>query len=322
MSELIFTEDLDTAVLERELDKQFSKGETIAVKLHYGEPGNKTSLGPEYAKTIVDVLKKIGCRPFLFDSSVVYPSPRKTVEGHKKSAEVQGFTEMTIGCPIIFTDDSIPVKTEYMEMQVCKPLKDADGMIVLTHTKGHACGGMGGAIKNLGMGGVSRETKGAIHEAANAQYVEGCTQCKICEKVCSMNFIKVTDKPEFNSCFGCGACIDNCPAGALTVKEYPWDTLISASAKAVIEDQKVFYINILKNITPKCDCWSNPGKPVVKDIGVLYGTDIVSIDKASIDMINNKAGRDIFKELYYRSAMTQVVEAERLSMGKLQYKVK
>lgn len=142
----------------------FKPNEKIAVKIHMGEQGNKTHLKPGFVKQIISILNENGCRPFLFDSPVMYAGGRDTPEKYLKTAANNGFTEQSIGCPIIISEEHEIVKTPHLNAEVCKDLAEADGMLVLTHVKGHMCSGVGGAIKNIGMGGVSKKTKTDIHQ--------------------------------------------------------------------------------------------------------------------------------------------------------------
>ena len=120
-------------------------------------PG-KHFLNPDYAKAVVDVCKELKLKPFLFDSPVDYNSPRHFSKGYQLVAKKHGFgfTDIKI------SNESVKVKGKHMDYDVCKELIEADGVIVLTHVKGHLCSGFGGAIKNLGMGAVTRGTKKEI----------------------------------------------------------------------------------------------------------------------------------------------------------------
>lgn len=318
--ELLHTNALDKEVLNKEFADFNGR---IAVKLHYGELGNKTRINPEHAKIVVQALQENGCEPFLFDSSVVYPSKRQNVKDHRETAAKQGFTEYDMGCELVFTDEIVPVKTEHMTAEVCKPLLDADGMVVLTHVKGHICTGMGGAIKNLGMGGLSPKTKGEIHSRAEAVYDDGCTECGLCVKICPFHSIELQEgRPVIGNCAGCDQCVDNCPAEALKVKDLPFDLMISEGAQAVMKDQRCYYINVIENVTKLCDCCEDPGEMMGPDAGILMGKDIVAIDWASIDLAIKASGEDIFKKHHHQSAYSHVKEAEKLGMGKREYTIK
>jgi uncharacterized Fe-S center protein len=321
MAELIHTQELKESLLRTELEKIFRKGDSVAVKLHFGEKGNNTRLRPEFAKAVVDALKSIGAEPFLYDSSTVYPGPRDNPEGHRKLAEEHGYSEKTMGCRLFFDDDFKVVREKEMDVEVCSRLLDADGMIVLSHVKGHICTGMGGAIKNLGMGGVTKNSKGAIHGMSGAEYVSGCTGCRLCERICPFGSIKVKDnRPAIDSCSGCGQCVLNCPEGAFKVREYTFDLLISVGAHAVVKNmEKTYYINIMNDITKLCDCCNDPGEKIAPDAGMLMGPDPVAIDKASMDIINKKSGKEVFRIAHHKSPILHIKEAEKLGMGKMNY---
>ena len=320
MGDLHFSHELDTGLLSKGLSSVFGKGESVAVKLHYGEKGNRTSLAPGYAKAIVSALKALGANPFLFDSSVMYGGLRSEATTHRKSAELQGFTEKTIGCPMVFTEGIVKVKTPSLEAEVCRPLAEADGMVVLSHVKGHPCCGFGAAIKNLGMGGVSKKTKKDIHSFSKVEYIGGCEACGLCEKICPAGLELGKNGPEISSCWGCNACEMHCPKNCFRIKVKPFDTLISEGALAVVRSvKKAYYVNVMKSITKYCDCMSNPGEIIAPDSGILYGTDIVSIDKASMDIINRNAGCDIFGRVHHKPALGHIQEAGRLAMGSINY---
>jgi len=57
----------------------------------------------------------------------------------------------------------------------------------------------------------------------------------------------------------------------------------------------MFYVNFLNNITELCDCVNIHGEYLVSDIGILFSKDIVAIDRASIDLINEKARQKPFQ---------------------------
>ncbi len=327
MEKLIFFKEIKenfSSILKDEFRKIFLEGEKIAVKLHMGEKGNKYYLKPEFVKIVVSVLNGLNIKPFLFDSLVIYPGGRNTIEKYYKTAAEHGFTEEDIGCPIIISNEFLNVKTEHLNAEVCRPLLEADGLLVLSHVKGHMCSGFGGAIKNLGMGGVTVKTKTDVHNFANPMFVGDCTGCGSCVKICPVHTISLkNDKAYFNysGCWGCGQCITVCPSNVLKPKIASFELLIAEGASAVLKNKKAYYINVLKNITKLCDCCSDPEGIVLGDIGILIGKDIVAIEKASLDLINKKAGKDIFKEIHKKSPLIHIKEAERLGLGDLNYEL-
>mgnify|MGYP000568357189 CR=1 FL=1 len=161
-------------------------GSEVYVKLHFGEPGNEFALTPADVKPVVDALKGVGLKPILIDTPVNYESPRGTVEGYEKVVEERGYRDLAT---CVISNNGVEVQTEDYTAEVCKELVEAKNLLVLSHVKGHIGAGFGGAIKNLGMGGVNRETKATEHESAQPEVVADCKQCGTCEEVCPVNAI-------------------------------------------------------------------------------------------------------------------------------------
>ncbi len=330
MEEVIFIdknkiEEILEETLKQELKEVFKENEEVAIKLHMGEKGNKYYLKPDFVKIIIDVLKELKTKPFLFDSQVIYPGGRDTVKKYYKTASEHGFTEENIGCPIIISNEHITYKTAHLNAEVCKPLVEADGLLVLSHVKGHMCSGFGGAIKNLGMGGMTIKTKTDIHNFANPIFVGDCIGCGTCIKACPVQTISLKDNKanfDYSGCWSCDICINVCPSNVLKPKIASFDTLIAEGAYAVLNNtKKSYFINVLNNITKWCDCASDPQGIVSEDIGILLGKNIVAIEKASFDLINKKAGKDLFLEVNKKSPLVHIKEAAKLELGNLEYQL-
>ena len=160
--------------------------------MHFGELGNISYLRPNYAKAVVDVIKELGGKPFLTDCNTMYPGSRKNALEHLECAWENGFTPLTVGCPIIIgdglkgTDDiAVPVAGgEYIkEAKIGRAVMDADVFISLTHFKGHEMTGFGGTIKNIGMGCGSRAGKTDQHSSGKPHVKEKlCRGCRRCQK--------------------------------------------------------------------------------------------------------------------------------------------
>lgn len=308
-------------ILEKELKPKFKKGMSVAVKLHMGE--GKGMFSPNLAKQAINVLNKLGCKPFLFDTPTEYSGPRHTKQGYEKVAAKHGFTKGKMGCPVIISDDYVIVKTENMNVEVSKELLQADAFLVLTHFKGHGCSGMGGVIKNIAMGCVSAKSKADQHQLGFPEVNDNCTACGTCKEVCPAGAIEIKDKAFVNksSCWACTTCVYNCPNNAITSK-LTFDTLMAETAGAVlkaIKGKPVFYVNDVRSITKNCDCFSNPGEIIAKDVGVLLGEDIVAIEKASVDLVNKQEKKNVFKEVHHHDPYLQIKEAEKKGLGKQDY---
>jgi uncharacterized protein len=308
-----------------QLTNQFSKGDKIAIKMHMGEKGNLHYLRPEDVKPLIDVLKELGTEPFIFDSIVLYPGGRDTVEKYIQTAKEHGYTGEKMGCPIVISNDYVEIKTKDMNFQVCKPLAEADGMLVLSHVKGHACAGFGGAIKNLSMGGATTKSKADMHNGCKPVLEGDCTACGTCENLCPAKSCTI-ESGSFvnneNACWGCSICIIKCPEKALVPKVALFDDLLAQGAYATIKaSKKTFYINIIKNVSKYCDCHSGENPIVGKDIGILFSKDPVAIDNASVDLLNKAEEKDIFNKANNKDPKLQLKYSQDYEIGTLDYEL-
>lgn len=301
-------------LLREDLKQVFQPGEKVAIKLHMGEPANQHFISPNFIRIVADILKELGVKPYLFDSPVMYEGPRDTETKYLKAAEKNGFKKA--GCPIIISDESVAFKTTNLNVEVCSPLVKADGVLVISHVKGHACSGFGGAIKNLAMGGVSVKTKEDIHTGGQPIPDGSCKGCGICAENCFCSAMKIENERSvcnYEKCWGCGICIDYCPYDALKPRSASFDRLLAESAYAVVKSvKKSFYINYLLEMTKWCDCASDPGPIIAKDMGIMFSDDIVAIDKASVSLINKAMGKNVFLEANKKSPLAHINEMERL----------
>lgn len=310
-------------MLEAGLKDKFKSGMKVAVKLHMGE--GKGMFSPELAKRSVAVLKKLGCEPFMFDTIVLYPGPRHQKASYKALAAEHGFTEEKTGCPVVISDDYVIVKTAHMAVEVSKEMAESDAMLVLTHVKGHGCSGFGGAIKNLAMGCASPKSKKDQHKLGMPRMNDNCIACGTCASVCPFKAITVDERAVVSEsrCWGCDNCFYNCPHNAIEIN-VSFDILLAEAAFAAlhaIKGKPVYYVNDARRMTKDCDCFRDPGNPVVKDVGVLLCDDIVAVDKASLDLINEQEGRNAFKEINHHDPCLLVKESEKIGFGKKDYSI-
>jgi len=318
---VIFSTALDDNFLEVLSGEMPFKNELVAIKLHMGEPRNRNHLKAEEVKRFVDLLKRMGCKPFLFDTTVSYAGKRNSVEGYFEVAAVNGFTDAFMECPIVIGDEEHEVVKGRLEYRVAKKLCGVS-VLVLTHVKGHPCSGIGAAIKNLGMGAMTKKTKSEIHEGGKPVYVGGCEVCGVCVENCPIGVMKLDEdekrpKPSLTDCLGCSNCTIVCPRGALKPRVAAFDFLLAEAAKAAISKfKKVYFVNFLQRMTRFCDCFDEPLEPVIADIGILTGGDILAVEKATHDLIVKKEGRDVFKELNKKSFREQLKAAEQVFLGK------
>jgi uncharacterized Fe-S center protein len=76
----------------------------VAIKIHFGEPGNLAYLRPNYSKVVVDLIKDLGGKPFLTDCNTLYVGRRKNALDHLDAAYENGYNPFTTGCQIIIGD--------------------------------------------------------------------------------------------------------------------------------------------------------------------------------------------------------------------------
>lgn len=274
----------------------------VAIKMHFGELGNLGFLRPNYARAVVDLVKEAGGIPFLTDCNTLYPGNRRNAIEHMECAWMNGFTPLTVGCPIIIgdglkgTDDiEVPVRGgEYVKnAKIGRAIMDADIFISLTHFKGHENAGFGGAIKNIGMGCGSRAGKKEQHSGGKATIdSELCRGCGRCQSQCANNGLEYdseTKKMHVNqdNCVGCGRCLGACYFNAISFENYSasieLNRRLAEYTKAVIDGRPNFHITLVMDISPNCDCHSENDAPILPDIGMFASFDPLALDQACID---------------------------------------
>ena len=279
------------------------EGKFVAIKIHFGELGNISYLRPNYAKAVADMVKEAGGIPFLTDCNTLYPGSRKNAIEHMYCAWENGFTPMTVGCPVIIgdglkgTDDiAVPVKggTYIKEAKIGRAIMDADIFISLTHFKGHETVGFGGTIKNIGMGCGSRAGKKDQHSNGKPTIdPEVCRGCKRCMRECAnqgLEFDETTKKMQVNAenCLGCGRCLGACNFDAIrfvtdaATKEL--NCRMAEYAKAVVDGRPNFHISLIVDVSPYCDCHGENDAPILPNVGMLASFDPLALDQACADL--------------------------------------
>ena len=276
----------------------------VAIKLHFGEPGNLSFLRPNFAKAVADRVKALGGRPFLTDCNTLYVGRRKHALEHLDSAYENGFSPLSTGCQIIIGDglkgtDEVEVKLEgcdeFQSALIGRAVMDADIFISLNHFKGHELAGFGGAIKNIGMGCGSRAGKMAMHSIGKPTISEKkCRGCRTCTRWCAQNAISMNAENkagiDHDKCVGCGRCIATCNFDAISNK-YDADSNIlnrrmAEYALAVVQGRPHFHVSVVNQVSPNCDCHGENDAAIVPDIGIFASFDPVALDRACIDAVN------------------------------------
>ena len=293
---------LDALVIKAGINEIDFQKKIVAIKIHFGEPGNLSYIRPNYAARIVKMLKAKEAIPFLTDCNTLYYGRRSNAPYHLEVAFENGFNPLSTDCPVIIADGIRGNEFTEVElnMEYCKTAKigssitSSDIIITMNHFKGHEMTGFGGALKNLGMGCASVPGKLFLHSGSSPEIFEkNCTGCKICEKYCAYGAIKVEkDKIahiDYSLCVGCGQCVAVCQYdSARVVWQDSSETVckrIAEYSSAVVKDKPAFHINFMMNISPDCDCWGYNDYPLVPDLGIAASFDPGALDMACADMV-------------------------------------
>jgi len=257
------------------------EGNQTAVKLSTGEPPASNYLDPNLIKELVQSVNGT-----IVECNTAYGGSRSETAMHYQVAEDHGFTE--IADVVIMDEDgsaTIPVEggTHLKENYVGAHFPEYDGFLVLSHFKGHAMAGFGGAIKNISIGIGSAEGKCLIHTAGSSHDSPwGGEQNAFLESMAE--------------------------AGKSVV-----DAL----------DGNILFINVMNHLSIDCDCDGNPAEPDIHDIGILASADPVALDQACVDLIYQAEGREaLVSRMESRNAELVLEHGEEIGLGSRSYQLK
>lgn len=329
------------------------KDDIAAIKLHFGEKGNHSYVSPQFLRIIADKINIMGGKPFLTDTNTLYVGSRGEAVSHLRVAVENGFAFSVVNAPVIIADglrgrsyNMVQIdKKWYKEVDIASEIYNADSLIGVTHFKCHELAGIGGVIKNIGMGCAG--VRGKLNQHSNVRpYVirDRCTGCRRCIAWCnfegaivfSENKAEITEK-----CVGCGECILPCPEEIIKIK---WDAASSSMQEKMAEHflgalqnkkGKAAYITFVTQVSPACDCYPSNDVPIVNDVGILASKDPVAIDQAAADLVNKQegnkksrlscnfgSGQDKFRGVYPDIDWTvQLSYSEELGLGTRKYKL-
>lgn len=327
------------------------KHKYVAIKMHFGELGNQAFLRPNYPKAVADLIIERGGKPFLVDCNTLYVGSRKNALDHLTCAEINGFSHASTSCHVLIgdglkgTDDvEVPIDGDHVtKAKIGRAVMDADIVISLSHFKCHEQTGIGGAIKNLGMGCASRAGKMEQHNSGKVEVNrDRCISCGNCYRACGADAISFPEKKAWidpEKCVGCGRCIGVCPVDAThaignntnkvlceKMAEYAW---------AVVKDRPRYHISMLRDVSPFCDCHAENDLAVIPDVGMFCSKDPVAIDVACaeianqqpvipgsmLDTVKDEPG-DIFAKLHPTTNWRDCTEhGEKIGLGSSDYEL-
>lgn len=259
----------------------------VAVKMHSGEQGNKNYLRPKFVKDVINHVNGT-----VVECNTAYPGARNSTEKHRQLIKEHEWEKY-------FPFDLLDAEGPDMELDipngkvlkknyVGKDLAKYDSMLVLSHFKGHATGGYGGALKQLSIGCASSAGKTLIHTAG-----------------------KVNNQNEL---------FNNLP------EQDRFLEAMADAAESVVEYFKgnIAFINVMKNISIDCDCDGNASAPCMKDIGILASLDPIALDQACLDLVYNSAdpGKDkLIQRIESLHGVHTVEAAAELGFGTREYEL-
>lgn len=252
----------------------------VAVKLSTGEPGGNNYLKPAL---IGELVRKVNGT--IVECNTAYGGGRSDTESHLKAAAEHGFTAIA-DVDIMDAEGEIrlPVRggKHLTEDIVGSHFADYDFTVVLSHFKGHAMGGFGGAIKNISIGIASANGKRLIHSAGTSTTSWGNPQ--------QDDFLESMAE-------AAKAVADHC-------------------------GNKILYISVMNNLSVDCDCDSHPAAPQMADIGILASLDPVALDKACVDMVYNspdEGRRHLIERMESLHGIHTLEHAEAINLGSQKY---
>lgn len=259
----------------------------VAVKMHSGEQGNQNYLRPEFVKDVINYVNGT-----VVECNTAYEGARNSTEKHKKLIEEHEWNKYF---PFDLLDEEgpdmeldIPNGKILKKNYVGKNLANYDSLLVVSHFKGHAMGGFGGALKQLSIGCASSAGKTLIHTAGVTN-----DQTKL--------FANLPEQDRF---------LEAMADAAASVVDY-------------FKGNAVF-VNVMKNISVDCDCDGNASAPCMKDVGILASADPVAVDQACLDLVYNSTdpGKDkLIARIESLHGVHTVEAAADLGVGTREYEL-
>ena len=259
----------------------------VGVKISTGEPGGHNFLNPNLIKDLVNKLNGT-----IIECNTAYEGRRNTTEEHWKAIKEHGFLDIA-KVDIMDEEGDMPIPVEngfhLKENYVGAHLKNYNSILMLSHFKGHAMGGFGGALKNMSIGIGSSNGKAWIHTAGKTRNPAEL-------------WSNLPEQDDFLE-----SMADACKG----VMNY-------------IGRDNIIYINVANNLSVDCDCDSNPHAPEMADIGIFASTDPVAIDQACYDAVVNsqdEGKKALIERMDSRHGIHTVEAASDLGLGNREYEI-
>lgn len=260
--------------------------ETVGVKISTGELGGHNFLNPQLIKELVTYVNGT-----IVECNTAYQGKRTKSQDYWITIKKHGFSDIAT-CDIMDEagEASIPVANGYhlKENIVGSHIGNYKSILMLSHAKGHAMAGFGGALKNMSIGMASSKGKVLIH--TGGKYID---PERIFDKEVHTDFL---------------------------------ESMVDADSSIMnyFGRENIVYINVANNISVDCDCDANPELPCMKDIGIFASKDPVAVDQAFIDAINESEDEGKYKmieRIRSRNGLHILECAEKKGLGSRKYRL-
>lgn len=290
MSKVYFTKEITSESLVRiyeKLSKEKNLVGKIGVKISTGEKGGNNYLHPEFIKDLVDKISGT-----IVECNTAYGGSRQDPKDHWKTIEEHGFTKY-FNVDIMDEEGEFNIPTREGSIHIKEDivgdhLKNYDSILMLSHFKGHAMGGFGGALKNMSIGVASTNGKLNIHSAGKSLNQEEV-----------WSHLPAQDDFLESMAEACSAVVDYMKGN-------------------------IIYINVANRLSVDCDCDSNPDEPEMGDIGIFASVDPVALDQACYDAVKNSSDPGkaaLIERMDSRHAIRTVEHANELGLGSREYEI-
>ncbi len=256
------------------------------VKVSTGEPPASNYLRPALLEKTVKAVDGV-----IVECKTAYPGRRNSNAEHHKVAEEHGFTKIA-DFDLLDEEDVVYLPIEGAEHLtkghiVGSHFSNYGSYLVISHFKGHAMAGFGGAIKNLSIGfgsgwGDFESGKVYIHSGG-----------------------KTTN-------------------GSISGDQIAFLESMAEAAKGLCDamGKNIAFINVLNRLSVDCDCNGNPAEPDMHDIGIVASLDPLAADQAAIDMVYAAEDSAALKErIESRQGLHTLDHAAKINLGSRQYRL-
>lgn len=261
----------------------------VGVKVSTGESENTNYLRPALIKNLV----KDELNATIVECNTAYGGNRSNNINHFQIAKDHVFLDVANGFDLLDEEDfmTLPVKggERLKENYVGSHFANYDTYLILSHFKGHAMGGFGGAIKNLSIGfasGMSCKKSGKLNIHTAGRSSTSWARCP---------------QDEF---------LESMAESAKSVCDY------MQGGKGIV------CVNVMNRLSVDCDCNANPAEPDMHDIGILASLDPVALDLACVDLVYKaKDSGSLIERIESRNGSHTLEHAEKIGFGSREYRL-